>query len=63
MRLTVRQRVGVLLDGIRNLADPWIWIADKPGYYRYYTWRERFSDLLGSVETAIVGNLWGVWSS
>ena len=63
MRLTVRQRVGFLLDGIRGLAHSWIWVADKPGYYQYYTWGERFEDFLGGVDTAIVGRLWGVWES
>jgi len=55
--LTIRSRFWWFIDGIKTLSETWIWVANKPGHYTYYPWKQRIEDCLSSIDTAIRGYL------
>ena len=59
-KLPILTRIRCVVSGIRNLADPYIWVCgeDVIPHYEQHPWRDRFSILLSEVETAILGHMY-----
>jgi len=63
VNLPIQTRLGWLISGIQELAQTWIWVADKPGHYKYHEWfgpMGRIEGMLSMIDTAIRGYVWGL---
>ena len=61
-KLSLLARIRCVIGGIKNLADPYIWVCgeDIIPHYERHPWRDRFSILASEVETALLGYLYHI---